>query len=172
MRRILDIRIIRWEFKALYIVGVILLGWVIAGLLRGVGLPEIGVLLITAVTDFGALLLGARIFRGRGEAVEAPRAWWRMTARPTLSRRLGILFVVLPLLGAVSLVLEATGVYAPLPARTGADVFAYSSGSVQSGVVAYLYLNSAARLKRLGVPAKDPKPPQKPNFRPPVKLMP
>jgi hypothetical protein len=172
MRRILDIRIVRWEFKALYVVVAILLGWVIAGLLRGFGLAEIGIVLTSAVTDFGALLLGARIFRGRGEAVEPPRAWWRMTARPTLSRRLGILFVVLSLLGAVSLVLEATGIYAPLPALTGDDVVVYARVILEYAVIAYLYLNSAARLKRLGVPAKDPKPPQEPKFRPPVKLKP
>ena len=170
MRRILDIRIVRWEFKALYVVGAILLGWVIAGLLRGFGLAEIGIVLTSAVTDFGALLLGARIFRGRGEAVEPPRAWWRMTARPTLSRRLGILFIVLSLFNVAAVVFMATGVNAPLPEFGGADVFVYSFGIVEYAVVAFLYLNSAARLKRLGVPAKDPKPPQEPKFRPPVKL--
>ncbi|RXZ72279.1 hypothetical protein [Agromyces albus] len=151
--------------------GAILLGFVIAVLLRTLGLAEIGVLLTITVIDFGALLLGARIFRGRGEEVEPPRAWWRMTARPTLSRRLGILFVVLSLLGAVSLVLEVTGVYAPLP-LTGDDMVASSRGIVELAIVAYLYLNSAVRLKRLGVPSKDPKPPQGPHFRPPVKLTP
>lgn len=170
MRRILDVRIVRWEFKALYVVGVILLGWVIAGLLRMSDLAEIGIMLISAVIDFGVLLLGARIFRGRGEAVEPPRAWWRMTARPTLSRRLGILFVVVSLLNVAAIVFTATGVYAPVPELGGADVFVYSFGIVEYAVIAYLYLNSAVRLKRLGLPAKEPKPPQAPKFRPPVKL--
>lgn len=172
MRRILDVRIVRWEFKALYVVGVILLGWVIAGLLRAVGAAEIGVVLISAVIDFGVLLLGARIFRGRGEAVEPPRAWWRMTARPTLSRRLGILFVVLSLFNVAAVVFTATGVYAPVPELGGADVFVYSFGILEYAAIGYLYLNSAIRLKRLGAPAKDPKPSQGPRFRPPVELKP
>ncbi|MBT2518414.1 hypothetical protein J7E29_13285 [Streptomyces sp. ISL-90] len=172
MRRVLDIRTVRWEFKALYVVGVILLGWVIAGLLRMSGLAGIGVVLISAVIDFGVLLLGARIFRGRGEAVEPPRAWWRMTARPAWSRRLGILFVVLSLCNVATVVFTATGVSAPVPDLGGADVFVYSFAIVEYAVVAYLYLNSAIRLKRLGVPAREPKPPKEPTFRPPVKLKP
>jgi hypothetical protein len=38
------------------------------------------------------------------------------------------------------------------------------TGVLEFGVIAALYLNSAVRLKRLGVPAKDPK------FRPTIKL--
>jgi hypothetical protein len=172
VRRILDVRIVRWELKLVFVVGAIVAGFAIAWLLRTLGAMEVSVLIITFFFDLAAILLGARVFRGRGEAIEPPRAWWRMTARPPLSRRLGILFVVQSALGAASLVLEATGVYAPLPPLTGDDVVIYSSGILEGGAIAYLYLNSAARLKRLGVPYKAPKPPQEPKFRPPVKLKP
>ena len=158
MRRILDVRIVRWELKALYVVGAIIIGFVIAGLLRLLGLAEIGVSITATAIDVGALLLGARIFRGRGEAIEPPRPWWRMTARPTLSRRLGILFVVLSAFGLISLGLTAIGVPA-LRTRLadGVSVSTTIFVALEYGGFAFFYLNSAARLKRLGVPPLEPK---------------
>jgi hypothetical protein len=168
MHRLLGIRIIRWELKLLYVVGAIGVGFVLAGLLRAWGMQETVALLTTSAFDVAALLLGARLFRGRGEATEPPRPWWRMTARPTLSRRLGILFVVLAVFGAVANVLTAVGVYAPAPGVSlGEAVFRSIIGVLEFTTIAYLYLNSALRLKRMGVPSKTPKPPR---FRPTVKL--
>ena len=168
MRRLLDIRIIRWELKLLYVIGAIGVGFVLAGLLRAWGMQETVALLTTSAFDVAALLLGARLFRGRGEAIEPPRQWWRMTARPTLSRRLGILFVVLAAGSVVVLILTAAGVYGPLPQTSPGDAIAmYITAVLEYGTFAYLYLNSAVRLKRAGAPPKPPKPP---NFRPTVKL--
>ena len=169
MRRILDIRIVRWELKLAYVVTAIAIIFSIGALLGVWGVAQIAGLLLGTLLDFAALLIGARIFRGRGEALEPRRPWWRMTARPTLSRRLGILFMVLAVLTAVSLVLTAFGV-SGVRTTVGDD----ASGSLailavlEYGGFAYLYLNSAVRLKRLGVraPAKEPK------FRPTVTLKP
>ena len=99
MRRILDVRIVRWELKAAYVVAAYLVGFAIASLLRATELPDVVVGVVTSVVDLTAILLGARVFRGRGEAIEPPRRWWRMTARPTLSWVLGILFLALWIAG-------------------------------------------------------------------------
>jgi hypothetical protein len=88
-----------------------------------------------------------------------------MTARPTLSRRLGILFLILTVLTVTDIVLVAIGVSPRRPGTlTGAAVVVALTGVLEFGVIAALYLNSGVRLKRLGVPAKDPK------FRPTIKL--
>jgi hypothetical protein len=165
VRRILGIRIVRWELKLVYVVGAIVAGFAIAWLLRALGAMEASVIVITFCFDLAAILLGARVFRGRGEAIEPPRPWWRMTARPTLSRRLGILFLVLTVLTVMDIVLAAIGVSPTRPALAdGVAVAVAIVGVLEFGVIAALYLNSAVRLKRLGVPAKDPK------FRPTIKL--
>ncbi|MDQ0895229.1 hypothetical protein [Agromyces ramosus] len=165
MRRIRDIRIIRWELKLAYVVGVYAAIFSLAALLRALGSAETLVWLTTGVFDVAALLVGARVFRGRGEAIEPPRPWWRMTARPTLSRRLGILFVVLATGSVVAFILSAVGVYEPLPQTSTSETIAiYVTSGLEYAAFAYFYLNSAVRLRRLGVPAKPPK------FRPTVKL--
>jgi uncharacterized SAM-binding protein YcdF (DUF218 family) len=114
------------------------------------------------------LLLGARLFRGGDEAIVPARPWWRMTARPTLSRRLGILFAVLAASVVVVLILTAVGAYETLPQTpTGETIAIYVTNALENAAFAYLYLNSAVRLKRMGVPPKAAKPPK---FRPTVKL--
>jgi hypothetical protein len=157
MRRILDLRIVRWQLKLLYVVGVIVIGWLIAALLRALGATALIVVIVTIPMDIAAFLLGARIFRGRGEPVQPTRAWWRMTARPTLSRRLGILFVVLFLVGVVGIIFTAIGVDGYRESAGGVDLTTSVFSALESALIAYLYLNSAARLKRLGVPPPEPK---------------
>lgn len=164
MRRILDIRIVRWELKLLFVVGALVIGFPISAVLYAVGVAPLAVGVVNTVVGMALLLLGARIFRGRGEAVEPPRPWWRMTARPTLSRRLGILFLVLAVWLAAGLILVVVGVAST--GWTADDIVIAVSGVLEFAGVAYLYLNSAARLKRMGVPAKDLK------FRPTVSLKP
>jgi hypothetical protein len=155
MRRLLELRIVRWELKTLYIVVAWIVGFVVADLLRTVGAPVVVVELMNVLTTFAPFALAVRIFRGRDEPVEPPRAWWRMTAWPVLSRRLGILFAVLVALGVLALVLAAVGV--PEYQSVGADWIASAiSGCVQFAVLAYLYLNSAVRMKRLGIAKPRP----------------
>jgi hypothetical protein len=165
MRRILHIRIVRWELKLLFVVGALVIGFPISAVLYTVGAAPLAVSIVNTVAGMALLLLGARIFRGRGEAVEPPRPWWRMTARPTLSRRLGILFLVLAAWLAAGLILAVVVGFASI-GWTADDIVIAVSGVLEFAAVASLYLNSAARLKRMGVPAKDLK------FRPTVSLKP
>ncbi len=166
MRRVLDLRIVRWQLKLAYIVGAIVVIFAIAALFRALGVPEIAVLLIGTLLDFAALLYGARVFRGSGEEIELQRPWWRMTARPTLSRRLGILFLVMALVALVGLVLAAFDVPALRPAD-GDRLFVLVEilAVIEYGGFAVLYFISAIRLRRLGGPPKESK------FHSTVKLM-
>ena len=150
MRRLLDLRIVRWELKTLYIVVAWIVGFVVAGLLRSLGSPTVVLESANALTTFVPFALAVRIFRGRDEPVEPPRAWWRMTAWPTLSRRLGILFAVLTAVGVVGVALLLAGVPgAVAPAQGGVAVSV--SSTLQFGVLAFLYLDSAIRMSRLGI---------------------
>ncbi|WP_022893064.1 hypothetical protein [Agromyces subbeticus] len=158
MRRILDLRIVRWQFKLVYAVGVLAAGFAFGWLIRAVGAPELVAVPLTFVLDLAAVLLGARIFRGSGEAIEPPRAWWRMTARPPLSRNLGVILLVFLVMSVISVVFR-------LGASEVRDLEVVVTAEV--AVFAALYLNSAIRLTRLGVPPKPPKPLK---FRPALKL--
>lgn len=163
MRRVLEVRITRWELKLAYVIGVIAVGWAFAALSRVGGLPEPTLLLVVTLIDVVGLLLGARVFRGRGEAIEPPRVWWRMTARPKLSRNLGVVFVVAAALTLAGMVFTLLGMsaHASPPAETVATGIL---GVLEYGAFAFLYLNSAARLTRLGVAAQSPR------FRAPKRL--
>ena len=165
MRRILDVRIVRWELKAAYVVAAYLLGFAIGSLLRAAEVADVIVGLVAAAIDLTAILLGARVFRGRGEAIEPPRRWWRMTARPTLSWVLGILFLALWVAGVLGVVFDTLGVGGAAPMAAG-DLALTIVVVMESGVIAALYLNSAGRLQRLGVPPREPK------FKPTVRIAP
>ncbi|KRE29062.1 hypothetical protein [Agromyces sp. Soil535] len=165
MRRILDIRIVRWELKLAYVVGAYLVGLAIATMLRALGTAEATIALVSFCVDLVAILLGARVFRGRGEPIEPARTWWRMTARPKLSWRLGILFLVLSVGSATRLVLLAIGAWPVGPTGADGDILGIAV-LVEYGLIAFLYLNSAIRLRRLGVPPPEPK------FRPTVRIKP
>ena len=165
MRRILDVRIVRWELKAAYVVAAYLLGFAIASLLRAAELPDVVVGVVTSVVDLTAILLGARVFRGRGEAIEPPRRWWRMTARPTLSWVLGILFLALWIAGLLGVAFDTLGVGGAAPMAAD-DLALTIVVMIEYGVIGALYLNSAVRLQRLGVPPREPK------FKPTLRIAP
>jgi len=57
---------------------------------------ESGGLLIAcgALAQVAFVVVGVRTFRGEGEPIDPPRAWWRMTARPPAGFALGALFLV------------------------------------------------------------------------------
>ena len=165
MRRIPDVRIVRWELKAAYVVVAYLLGFAIGSLLRAAELADVIVGLFAAAIDLTAILLGARVFRGRGEAIEPPRRWWRMTARPTLSWVLGILFLALWIAGVLGVASDTLGVGGAAPMAAD-DLALTIVVMAEYGVIAALYLNSAVRLQRLGVPPREPK------FKPTVRIAP
>jgi hypothetical protein len=155
MRRLRQVRIVRWELKLAYAAGAWIIGSPIAWLLAWFGAPDAVLVLAGSVVTLAGFVVGARIFRGRGEPIEPPRPWWRMTARPTLSRRLGILFAVLAALSVMTLLLRAAGVSAA-PGSTGP--FETVVVTIETGILAYLYLNSATRLRSIP-------PPVEPSFR-------
>ena len=167
----LAIRIVRWYLKLAYAVGAYLVAYVIGfpigWVLGTVGSPPLVLYVVSATMTIAGFMLGARIFRGRGEAVEPPRAWWRMTARPRLSERLGAVFVILTAVSAIGTIVAAARV--PL-GRPGADdatgVADWVIATLLYGVLAYLYINSTVRLRRLGVPPAEPK------FRPTIRVRP
>ncbi|MFD4111770.1 hypothetical protein ACFWWU_37315, partial [Streptomyces sp. NPDC058650] len=103
-------RIVRWELKVLYIVVAWIIGYAIADLLSRLGAPGVALEIVNTLVNLAAFALAVRIFRGRDEPIDPPRAWWRMTAWPTLSRRLGILFAVFAAMSVISAVLSAVGV--------------------------------------------------------------
>ncbi|NEN05829.1 hypothetical protein G3T36_08080 [Diaminobutyricibacter tongyongensis] len=144
MNRWYPFRITTWWGKLLYVFGFWLVFSSLIGgaLLNWTGIDDPGYQIYSLITVLGAYLIGARIFRGRGENPALPRPWWQMTARPKLSRRLGIVFVVLTALSVIMLVVDLLRV-GPGPFAPVNDAFSV----IVSGILAYLYLNSAARLK-------------------------
>lgn len=164
MQRVLDIRITRWYFKLLYVVGAWLVGFPVSGLLTALNAPAlVGSLLSTAIT-LASVIVGARVFRGRGEPVAPRRSWWKMTARPLLSRVLGTLFV-LSLASTLLLVITATlGVDQSAQSLGRMTILDTTISVVLSAVLAFLYLNSAVRLAMMPAPVREPK------FKPRLKL--
>ncbi|HEY9366750.1 MAG TPA: hypothetical protein VIP55_08975 [Agromyces sp.] len=141
-------RIVRWELKVLYIVVAWIIGYAIADLLSRLGTPGVALDIVNTLVNLAAFALAVRIFRGRDEPIDPPRAWWRMTAWPTLSRRLGIVFAVFAAMSVISAVLSAVGVGGlPSSATVGLGI----SAAVQTGLLSFLYLNSAAHMARLGI---------------------
>lgn len=164
MQRVLDIRITQWYLKLLYVVGAWLVGFPTQSLLTALNAPaQVGSLLSPAIT-MASVLVGARLFRGRGEPVAPRRPWWKMTAGPLLSRVLGIVFVLF-LASTLFLVITATiGVDESVQSLGRMTILDAALSVVLSAVLAFLYLNSAVRLAKLPAPIREPK------FKPRLKL--
>jgi hypothetical protein len=167
MRRLLDLRVVRWERKLAAAIVVWLVGMALFALLPA-EIPSPLRSALALIVNVGSFVLCARVFRGRGEPVAPPRAWWRMTARARLSARLGLLFSLLTLLGLVVLFASVVGITGPITGPGGAeDVAASAIDILQTGTLAFLYLNSASRLRGMPAPTE---PPIAPSFRPPRAL--
>ena len=134
-------RITTWWGKLIYIFGAWFVAVRVLDLLFGLlGVAGLTSSLIFLIYDFAVLFIGARIFRGKGEPVAAPRPWWQMTARQKLSSNLGSWLAVLTTLTVVGLVISFVTHLGP----SNLDIVLLV---LYFGVPAYLYLNSAARLK-------------------------
>jgi hypothetical protein len=156
MKRILDIRIVRWYFKLAYVVGLWLVGFPVSALFNVLRLPLAGYLANTAVTLAG-ILLGARVFRGRDEPVTPRRPWWQMTARPLLSRVLGIIFLMTVISTLIVYVLAAQGDARALHSLRHSTIADDVINGLLLAAIAILYLNSAARLGKLPKRVREPK---------------
>jgi hypothetical protein len=88
---------------------------------------------LTVLLYFG----GVRSFRGLGEPIEPPRAWWRMTSRPRAGYIIGSLLVLS----------SANGV---LVAITGPRelIFNVAISVVVDASLAFLYFRSSTRLRK------------------------
>jgi len=155
MRRVLDLRITHWGWKTLYVVAVLLVGPLPTQIGASLGAYEVG-FVVGSFVRIGLFLFAARVFRGRGEPVTPTRPWWQMTARSKLSRRLGYLFAALKMVNVLSVVLAFTGMFEV----TAPSMIVSIISVLECGVLAYLYLNSAVRLRRRG------EAPIEPNFKP------
>lgn len=149
MQRLLSVRIRRWYVKLLYAVGV----WA-AGLiwipLDALGVPDIAVSILTTAMSMGGILYGARVFRGKGESDEPARPWWRMTARRRLSRVIGSLAAVALVASVVTLVGAALGWESAVRSVERLTLGESIISALFYAIVAFLYLNSAARLPKPG----------------------
>jgi len=150
------LRIWDWRIKLVYVVAVFALGWPLARVVSLV-VDDRGVAVL--VFHVAAILFGARIFRGPGEQIDEPRAGWRMTSRPTMSRRFGIVAAVFAALGVINipllyLVQLIPTRYARHP-LTPWDGVQAAIAAVELGAIAFLYLRSARRLGWREAPAAD-----------------
>ncbi|WP_308464766.1 hypothetical protein [Rathayibacter soli] len=131
----LRIRKTRW--KVAYIVVAVVLATTLNGFVFSRFLPTpVAAILSNAVT----LLLyfgGARSFRGAGEPVEPPRAWWRMTARPTAGLVIGSLLTL-------SVTLDVFGTASRAPGYE----FSNFLNTVVDAVLVVFYVHSSIRLVR------------------------
>lgn len=155
-----SLRVVRWQVKLVYVIAAWCVGWVVSWSLYSMGLPGAVVSVLNGMVSLASVLLGARIFRGRGEDLTPRRPWWQMTARPLLSRILSVLFLVVAVQFAVVLVLAGVGVaYAirSVERLTLADTIV--DGTI-AAVLAFFYLTSSIRLPK--APSLD----RAPKFKP------
>ena len=139
VQRLLSVRIVAVWAKVAYVIAFVLIGLLLVRFVPVIG----GVL--QDVVQLTAIVYGSRVFRGRGELIEQPRPWWRMTAWPTASGWIGFSAVAGLLFNPLGQVLKVAGV----------DRFAWKGSAVELvsvtlfwGVVALLYLNSWDWLRR------------------------
>jgi hypothetical protein len=96
---------------------------------------------IVLLHGFAAVLLfiviGIRVFRGRGEPVEPPRPWWKASARPTASLLLGGISSIDLVLALVILLTSGS---------TSVGIFPQVLHILSAVLTASLYLNSGIRL--------------------------
>lgn len=146
-------RIRKTRWKLLYIViGVVLA--VFNGLVLGPALPPLAYAVGANVLVLVLYLGGVRSFRGPGEPIKPPRAWWRMTSRPRAGFVVGSLFV---LIFASDVFFAVSG--------SGDFTFSYALGAVVDGSLAFLFLRSSIQLRKFP-PETVPDPVQAPRWKP------
>jgi len=155
MKAILQLRITKWYFKLTYIVVAYLVGLGLHIALKSAD----GLHVIMSIVDFlvtlAQFLLGARLFRGRGEPVEPPRAWWRMTAWAPLSRVLSIYFVLVALIAPINLLQAAFGDHLAVASVGPTKIAEFISDGLSNATLAFLYVNSAIRLRKVRKPVRE-----------------
>jgi hypothetical protein len=144
--------------KVAYVVGATVVGVFLVLLLVSSPLPDE---LVAAAYFVAWVAVGVRVFRGAGEQVEAPRAWWRMTSRPTAG------FVLAAVLGLGVLVPAGAPSSAPQVVAQLVVGVAYLGSSIAlvsrrprrggAALVSEQRPTSTASGPRLGSPSRRPR---------------
>jgi hypothetical protein len=134
------IRIARWYWKLLYVVASVVIIYLIALFAdpsrSGDGLRGI----LRALALFILTIVAARIFRGQGEDVAAPRAWWRMTGG-WLAGLFITVVLFLVTLGGLGVAFGSAGKLADAGTIQGGGAL-----GIVGGILFLLYLDSTVRL--------------------------
>jgi hypothetical protein len=144
MRKVFALRIVKAEYKVLYVVVACGIAFAIASGLIAIGLPRAIEVPIALAMNLCVFLYGARVFRGPNEIVEPPRPWWRMTAGKGLSFLLGFLFSLMSLVFTVTLVTYVVGI--PEAARVGPVALAEAEFAVEEAFPFFAYFVTLAVL--------------------------
>jgi hypothetical protein len=130
----MTVRITSAPVKAATIVAAcIVITFVVAFVGFGVS-PTAGALAGTALVVV-AVVFCTRTFRGDSEVTVPPRAWWRLTERPTSGFVLFGLFAV-------------QAVWVAVQPGTSGDLAARIAGAIVAGLIAVAFLGSSVRLVR------------------------
>ncbi len=103
--------------------------------------PPVVDLAAVFVLNFVYVFIGVRTFRGPGEDVAAPRAWWRATSRPLAGLVIGGIAGVLSLISLL-------GALAAPPEQSGTAAVVCVAWALLSA----FYLHSSSRLRALDQP--------------------
>jgi hypothetical protein len=142
------IRIVNVWARVFYVFAAYVALWLVDWALLAV-FPDKAAVVLSWVASLAAVAFGARVFRGAGESVEPPRAWWRMTARP----RAGFVIAAAHFLLLGVAAMQASG-------KNGGGVLALEAivNFVGFSVLGAAYLHSSIRLLREPIPPRPPKP--------------
>jgi hypothetical protein len=131
------VRIRKTPWKVLYLVGGLVVVEAVDQLIVALDLVQPLAKILIMLLFLAFVLVGARSFRGAGEAIEPPRVWWRMTARPTSGFLIATLSALFAGFAVVLLVL-----------RPGDYVVNNVGSGIGYAIVAAFYLHSSIRLIR------------------------
>jgi len=131
------IRLRKTRWKVAYIILGVVTQVAIEIVIQPFRLPNLIYALVANLLSILLIFGGVRSFRGLGEPIEPPRAWWRMTSRPRAGYIVGSLFVLN----------SANGV---LVATTGPPelIFNVAINVMVDASLAFLYFRSSARLRK------------------------
>jgi hypothetical protein len=148
MKRLLQVRITKWYFKLLYILGVYLFFLLVELAIGVLRVPPIVFSVIYPPLLLAVFLLGARLFRVAEEELQPARPWWRMTGRPALGWVLGVYFAAATLLFVVSLIAYAGGAENVVAVVRTSPV-RVTGTSVVTAILTFLYVNASVRIARM-----------------------
>jgi hypothetical protein len=141
----MNVRIVRARFKLLYLVVVIVFNLAL-GRLLDLFLPATVIAVVGIVISTLFWVIAVRVFRGSGEDLQRPRAWWRVTGGPASGIIVGA-FVLLYAGTLAPAVISGLSKPQNPTALTTHFVFA-SIMTPLSLVICALYIHSSIRLIR------------------------